>query len=214
MLRATLRSVTGHKLRLILTAMSVVLGVAFVAGTFVLTDSLKATFDNLTAQASTNVDVVVRGTETGNGRGPVPLDLADSLGALEGVQRAEPSVQGGAVLVGADGTAVRRGGAPTFGFAPDESGSFVLAEGRLPVDETELAVEQAILTASKLSVGDTTTVVAGTDAHQVRIVGMVRFGENVSLAGARRSSSTMTPRGPTSPPTAPSRRSRCRPRTG
>jgi len=184
MLRATLRSVTGHKLRLILTAMSVVLGVAFVAGTFVLTDSIKATFDNLTAQASTNVDVVVRGAETDNGRGPVPIELADELGTLDGVERAEPDVLGGAVLVGADGTAVRRGGAPTFGFAPDESGSFVLGEGRLPQDETEVAVEEATLTDSRLSVGDTTTVVAGSDAHPVTIVGMVRFGENVSLAGA------------------------------
>src|SRR5688500_11135224 len=161
MLRATLRSVTGHKLRLVLTAMSVVLGVAFVAGTLVLTDSIRVTFDNLAAQASANVDVVVRGAQTENGRRPVPIELADRLGALEGVQRADPAVQGNAVLVGADGTAVRRGGAPTFGFAPDEGGSFVLAAGRLPVGAGELAVEEATLASANLSVGDTTTVVAG-----------------------------------------------------
>ena len=127
---------------------------------------------------------MVRGAQTENGRGRVPIELADRLGALEGVQRADPAVQGNAVLVGADGTAVRRGGAPTFGFAPDERGSFVLAAGRLPAGADELAVEEATLASANLSVGDTTTVVAGTDAHPVRIVGMVRFGEDVSLAGA------------------------------
>ena len=61
MLRAATRSVLGHKLRLVLTALSIVLGVAFVSGTFILTDAMKQTF-NAIADAG-NSDVYVRGVD-------------------------------------------------------------------------------------------------------------------------------------------------------
>ena len=61
MLRATFRSLLARKLRLLLSSLSVVLGVSFVAGAFVLTDSLNSTFDNLFATAYSGTDVGVRG---------------------------------------------------------------------------------------------------------------------------------------------------------
>ena len=60
MLRATLRNVFAHKVRLLLTGLSVVLGVGFLAGTLVFTDTLKATFNGLIGRTSTNLSVVVR----------------------------------------------------------------------------------------------------------------------------------------------------------
>ena len=60
MFRTTLKGILAHKLRLVLTAMSIVLGVAFVAGTFVLTDSLKHTMNGTTAEALEGVDAGVR----------------------------------------------------------------------------------------------------------------------------------------------------------
>ena len=65
MLRVTLRGVQGHVLRFLLTVFSVTLGVAFVAGTFVLTDSLGTTFDRIVEQGSKGVDVQVRGRLVG-----------------------------------------------------------------------------------------------------------------------------------------------------
>ena len=60
MLKATLKGVLAHKVRLLLTALAVVLGVGFVAGTYVLTDTLNATFDNLFDEVTAGVDVSVR----------------------------------------------------------------------------------------------------------------------------------------------------------
>ena len=65
MLRVTLRGVQGHLLRFVLTVLSVTLGVAFVAGTFVLTDSLDRTFSSIVDQGTKGLDVQVRGHEVG-----------------------------------------------------------------------------------------------------------------------------------------------------
>ncbi len=62
MWRATFKSLLAKKLRLVLTALSVVLGVGFVAGTYVLTDTMNAAFEELFAQSATASDVIVRST--------------------------------------------------------------------------------------------------------------------------------------------------------
>ncbi|MFD0852372.1 hypothetical protein ACFQ07_09065, partial [Actinomadura adrarensis] len=77
MWRFTFRSLLAHKLRLALTGLAVVLGVGFVSGTYVLTDTINRTFDELFTQVTQGVDVAVRGREsfasqTGEGRQPVP----------------------------------------------------------------------------------------------------------------------------------------------
>src|SRR5437588_4274436 len=63
MFRLAVKGALARKLRLALTAFSIILGVAFVSGTFVLTDTLNATFDRIFGNAERNVAVVVRGTE-------------------------------------------------------------------------------------------------------------------------------------------------------
>ena len=85
MRRVMIKGLLAHKLRLALTALSVVLGVAFVAGTFVLTDTLAATFDNLFAEVNGNTDAQVRSAEklspqnpSDPDRKPIPATLLDS----------------------------------------------------------------------------------------------------------------------------------------
>ena len=121
MLRVTLRGVQGHVLRFLLTVFSVALGVAFVAGTLVLTDSLDRTFTSIVDQGAKGLDVQVRGQQAGHtsqaeGNQPVreelPLSLASELRALPGVARVTPDIQGNGLVVGKDGTPVRNGGAP------------------------------------------------------------------------------------------------------
>jgi putative ABC transport system permease protein len=127
MLRATLESLLARKLRLLLSAMAIVLGVSFVAGAFVLTDSLGQTFDDLFTTASKNIAVEVRGTvqsdlgsdeggPSGQGtRRNVPAVTLDRIRGVDGVADAQPSVFGQAVVVGADGKPVRNNGAPNIG---------------------------------------------------------------------------------------------------
>ena len=86
MWRITIKGLLAHKLRLALTALSIVLGVTFIAGTFILTDTLHNTFDTLFGNIYQNIDFQVRGVaQFGSGgtatRNPVPESLvADSAG--------------------------------------------------------------------------------------------------------------------------------------
>src|SRR5215212_1824144 len=107
MLRVTLKGVRGHLLRFLLTALAVTLGVSLVAGTYVLTDSIQKTFDDLINAGSTGVDVSVRGsggdTSTIDGtaiRTPLPITLQDQIRSVDGVTRAVPDYNGFALLVG------------------------------------------------------------------------------------------------------------------
>ena len=102
--------------------MSIVLGVAFVSGTFILTDAMKNTFNALAD--SGNSDVYVRGVEdktavadqTGETRTQLPLSLGDQIKAVPGVAKVDPTLQGSAILIGKNGKAAVNGGAPPLGF--------------------------------------------------------------------------------------------------
>ncbi|SDQ78097.1 ABC transporter permease [Quadrisphaera sp. DSM 44207] len=187
-MRVALAGVRRHLVRFLLTATSVLLGVSFVAGTFVLTDTLDRSFTDLFASSAEGTDVVVRGLAGAEGpqgdalRSQLPLDLAERLRAVDGVAVAEPALSGSAVLVGADGTAVRQGGAPALGTGYVEDDPVLeLVDGRSPTAPGEIAVEEATLARSGLDVGDRTRVLAGADVRDAQVVGVVR---GAALAGS------------------------------
>jgi len=190
MLRVTLRGVRSHRLRFLLTAVAVMLGVSLVAGTYVLTDSLNGTFNSIVEQGTVGTDVQVRGVASEakafDGtplRAPLPISLADKLETVDGVDRVSPDIQGTAILVGKDGTAVRNAGAPTFGFAFHNDDPVIkLVQGRGPENKSEIAVESSTLKRADLSVGDQTKALIGNTPETVTIVGEVSFG--AGLAGA------------------------------
>src|SRR5664279_974562 len=184
MLRVTLKGVRGHLVRFLLTAFAVTLGVAFVAGSYVLRDSINNTLNSLLDSATKGLDVSVRGKEPAKDapRPGLPIDLATRLAAVDGVARSSPDVQGQALIVGKDGLVVRNGGAPGLGFAYRAADpSFTLVAGRGPNGPGEIVVEQTTLTKSGLAVGDSTEALIGTEARTVQITGEVTFG---SLFGA------------------------------
>jgi putative ABC transport system permease protein len=188
MLRVTLRGVRGHLVRFLLTACAVMLGVAFVAGTFVLTDSIDATLKGLFRQALSGVDVSVAGPpvkgidQGGDSQAGLPFALGERIGALPGVARVAPDVQGTALIAGKDGLVVRNGGAPGLGFAyRTDDPAFHLVAGTGPTGPDQVAVEQVTLQRSGLKVGDTTRALVGQQTRPVRITGEVAFG---SLFGA------------------------------
>jgi putative ABC transport system permease protein len=192
MLHVTLRGLQGHVVRLLLTALAVMLGVSFVTGTFVLRDSIDNTLGGLVAQSSKGLDVAVRGAQTeavspvsvdgSTVRAGVPLSFVESVAAVPGVTRVVPNLQGTAILAGRDGIAVRNGGAPSLGFAfAEDDPSFTLVSGRGPAGPGEVAVETSTLDRAHLQVGDRTRAVIGDRARHVTITGEVHFG---SLFGA------------------------------
>src|SRR5215207_4715188 len=141
--RVTLKGLLAHKLRLTLTALSVVLGVAFVSGTLVLTDTMRHTFDELFSDVLANVDVTVRAksgfdqadTSADTARETLPESLVDTVNAVPGVKVAEGAVGGYAQIVTPDGKAITTSGAPTLGLnwsTNSDLSSLKLRTGRAP----------------------------------------------------------------------------------
>src|SRR3954467_11980640 len=124
MWEVTRKGLLAHKFRLLLTSISIVLGVAFVAGTFVFTDTISSVFDHLFTQTTSGTDAVVRSklpfkvNAQGGGpqqdRAPVPSSLLPVVASTPGVAAAQGSVGGYALVTGKDGKAIQ-GQAPTIG---------------------------------------------------------------------------------------------------
>jgi putative ABC transport system permease protein len=192
MLRATLKSTFGHKLRLMLTAMSVMMGVAFVVGTFIFTDTIDKTFDELFADVYAGQDVIVQShTEYDVSLGvPPPFDQAviETVLGVPGVAAAEGSVSGFAVIYDEAGTAIVPTGPPTLGgsWVADErlAGNSEMRDGRAPSAPDEVAIDARTATAHDLVVGDTIDVQTVNEVGTYQLVGIIGFGEADNLGGA------------------------------
>ncbi|HEY8112801.1 MAG TPA: FtsX-like permease family protein [Actinomycetes bacterium] len=189
----TLRGLTAHKLRLALTALAIVLGVGFVAGTYVLTDTISKTFTQLFEQTTKGVDVAVRTRDTFSSEGneqraPMPATLLDTVTAVPGVAAAEGSVFGYAQFVGKDGKPVTTGGAPTLGVSlstvPQLQAGATLREGRRPTGPGEVAVDAHTAKKQGFAVSDRVTILFQGAPGQFTISGILGFGPADNLAGA------------------------------
>jgi putative ABC transport system permease protein len=191
MIRATFKSLTARKLRLLLSSLSIVLGVSFVSGAFVLTDSLGKVFDDLFTTISKNVAVDVRGEKvtTGNQgdvRALLPQDLVTSIQQVDGVKEAQGQVQGSAQLVNKAGKTVGTGGAPTFGFNWYNSKLLqagTIVTGRAPHGPGEIAINRGLADRSSYTVGDSAPVLTDQPLKTYKIVGIVEFDGKPSFAG-------------------------------
>jgi len=196
MLRTALKGLLAHKLRLFRTAFAVTLGVALMAGTLVLTDTMKQTFDDLFANVYRGTDAVVRTTAafegpqgTGLQRGRVPEALLAKVRDVPGVAVAEGSVFGYARIIGKNGKALGdpANGAPTFGTAWSDNRDlnyFRLVDGRPPRAADEIVIDRKSSTDGKLHVGDWTTVLVQGPPQRVRVAGIAKFGTADSPGGA------------------------------
>src|SRR5205823_7858943 len=124
--RVALKGLLGRKLRATLTAIAVVLGVAMVSGTYILTDTIRAAFSTVFTSAYKNADAVITGksaigTRNGNdsrGQAPaLPASLLTQIQALPEVAQASGGIADSAQLVGHDGKVIARGGAPGLAFS-------------------------------------------------------------------------------------------------
>ena len=191
MLTASLKGMLAHKLRLVLTATSIALGIAFLAGTLMLTSSMQRAFDELFADVNASSDTVVRAeatTEVVGERPPLPSSVLEQVRDVEGVAVAEGVVQGYALLTGSDGKPIQPQGAPTYGVsAPVDdtlTGQVDVREGRLPQRPGEVAIDASSAEKGELSVGDSTEVLFQKGPHTLEVVGVVGFGDNDDLGGS------------------------------
>ncbi|MGV9771217.1 ABC transporter permease [Streptosporangium sp. NPDC003464] len=184
MLKTTLAGLRAHKLRLLLTSLAIALGVGFIAGTFVLTDTIEAGFTQKFSAAADKIDVAVL---------PVPDEKSDAvpsvsaatlekIRAVGGVADAQGLVQGTAALIGKDGKAA--GDYPTAGISIAE-GSLnrtAITSGSAPKTPTEAVLDENTAETRGFKVGDTVTVLdSGNAEHRFTLVGLFDVGLNQEL---------------------------------
>lgn len=195
MFRLALKSALAKKRRLFGTTLSVLLGVAFLTGTLVFTDTITATFDDLFAGIYAETDTVVRAessVESANAaeaRGRMPGYVLDSVAAVRGVAEAQGYVVGFAQTIGSDGKAVGdpTRGAPTMGmsYGGDTAlNPWRLTEGSTPPGPGELVLDAGTAEKGDLAIGDQVTVLTQTGPHEFPLVGTARFGTVDSPGGA------------------------------
>ncbi|KAB2379665.1 ABC transporter permease [Actinomadura montaniterrae] len=187
--KVTRRNLAAHKIRLVLTAVAVILGVAFVAGTLIFTDSMNKQFDDLFSRVGKNVAVDVRakkvvgGDDDGQAAQPVPASVLAALKGVDGVKDPQGNVNGYAAVVGRDGKIVGSGGQgpPQLGTNWNTIGSFDLKSGRAPHGPAEVIIDAETAKKGRLAIGDTVGVVSSGAAQRMRIVGLIDTG---NLMGA------------------------------
>jgi putative ABC transport system permease protein len=184
MVKVTLRNLAAHKLRPALTALAVILGVAFVAGTLVFTDTTGRRFDDLFARTGQGVAVKVRAKKVIEGADApaVPASLAGTVARVPGVAQAYGTVNGFAAVVGRNGEAVGGSGPPQLGIGwnPADRDHPVTA-GRGPARADEVVIDARTAGKAGLRVGDRARVLVQGPAQDVTVVGVV---DAANLMGA------------------------------
>lgn len=195
MFKATLKSIRGHIGRTIATAAAVILGISFLAGTLIFTDSIQRAFDDLFATVFETTDASVRSTDVidaGFGlqvRSRIDESLVETVAAVDGVASAEGFVQGTATVVDSEGEPIGNPGQgpPTFGFSwgdDEELNQFTMSDGRPPAAPGEVVLDESTAELGGYTVGDQVGILAASGAEQFELVGVARFGTSGSVGGS------------------------------
>jgi putative ABC transport system permease protein len=197
-LRVALKGLAVRRLRSALTAVAIVLGVALVAGTYVLTDSITGAFDSIfqTVYRGTDATVTGRnaidsGANSGGGNGAAqapsfPASVLVRVRQLPDVRDALGGVSGSPQLI-KNGKAITFGGAPNLGFSVDPSrpqfNSLDLVSGHWP-GPAQVVIDIDTASKKNLRAGETIGVQAQGPEQTMQISGLVKFGSVGSLGGA------------------------------
>ncbi len=195
MYKLSLRNLWSHKTRLIASVLAVVLGVSFLVGALVLTDTIKKTFSDLFSDVYKGTDAVVRAKSafttnqaTSDGRKRVDNQVVLDVQAIPGVKAAEGSITGYAQ--GIDPKTNKLMGsanAPSFGFAwgsVDQLNPYKLRAGRAPAAAGEVVVGAGLFKKNKLKLDEKFNVLTAKGAAPYSIVGWATFGASDSAAGS------------------------------
>ncbi len=195
MFRLSLRTLLAHKARFAMTSFAVLMGVGFVVGAFVVTDTLRRSVDEL-LETITSVDVTVRATsnlDSGSSGGPatrgrIDGNLAEPVSRVDGVAAAVGQVAGYAQLLDEAGEPVTTSGAPFFGLswpAEPSVNPATLDVGRPPERPGEVVIDRGTAQDYDFAVGDRTRMLVLDGQVDVEIVGIFTYGASNSLLGAR-----------------------------
>ncbi|MGH2880538.1 MAG: ABC transporter permease, partial [Solirubrobacteraceae bacterium] len=183
MLTLLLRGFAQRKLRVVLTAVAVALGVALMAGTYILTDTINNSFAGIFQTANKGHDVVVTPTQRLGSRvrsqvSPIDEAMLARVRAVPGVAEASGSIFALATLLDAHGKRLTTGGAPAFvaSVVPKRFESFTPVSGRFPIGAGEVAIDQFTQQRKGLKLGRQIVVAGSAAARRYTIVGVVQYG--------------------------------------
>jgi putative ABC transport system permease protein len=198
-IRVALRGLLGRKLRATLTAIAIILGVAMMSGTFVLTDTIDKAFSTIFDESYAGTDVVVSGkgadisfqgleAETP----PIDESLVAEVNALPDVEIASGSVadETNTKIIGSDGKAINTQGAPSLGFGIDTSGEVErfnplnLVDGNWAAGDGQVVIDAGTADREGYEVGDTIQISTLQPKQTFELTGIARFGDVDSLGTA------------------------------
>ncbi len=191
MFRLVVRGMVQRKLRVALTAIAIVLGVALMAGTYILTDTINSSFAQIFQTASKGHDVVVTpsqilGRQVRAEVSPVTEGMLETVRRTPGVAEAAGSIFTPGTILDANRKRVTSPNAPAFigSVSPPRFESFKPVQGSFPQTSSQVAIDEATAKRGGLHIG-TQLIVAGTSATgHYTIVGILRFGGGASFGGA------------------------------
>jgi putative ABC transport system permease protein len=198
MTSVALKGLAGRKLRAFLTAIAIVLGVAMVSGTYVLTDTIKSAFDQIFAGSYKDTAAVITGKSTvefaQSGSPTVPASVLAKVKALPDVQTATGQIfnlndsSDYGKLIGRDGKPLGTSGNPTFAFGLDPGigklNPMTLTDGRWAAGPHEIVIDSSSAEQGHFSVGDAIGASVEGPIERYRVVGIAKFGSVDSLGGA------------------------------
>ena len=193
MMRVALKGLAGRKLRSGLTAVAIILGVAMVSGTYILTDTIENGFGAVATQAYKSSDAVIS-PKTGfgdeqTGAGGFPAAVLDGVRRVPAVRAAAGSIVDEARLIDRGGDVLGGGSAPPLAFGIDPRGDESLTplqvtDGELPARSGEIAIGKATAQDEGYAIGDTIEVATSGPSRNFRIVGLAELGGVGSLGGS------------------------------
>jgi putative ABC transport system permease protein len=186
-----LKGLAGRKIRALLTALAIVIGVSMVSGTFILTDTMQKSFNGLFDASYENTDAVIGGkeivTDSTNGSGvTLSASLLDEVEALPEVEAAgglvAPDDVNGADIVGKDGKAVAK---ESYGTSYDAANArfsaLNLKSGAWPHGSHQVVIDAGTAKKEHYKVGDSVVIDTATGQHSYEIAGTASYGEVDSL---------------------------------
>jgi putative ABC transport system permease protein len=188
-IKLSLRGMSQRRLRSALTAIAVLLGVAMISGTYVLTDQIRNAFGEISETANEGTDAILTAkTEFDSGFAlpeELPASLTRKVRAIPGVDKAVGEVQGNGALI-VDGEALRAAGGapnPVIGVVPEPFDATEAVDGRDPERPGEIAVSRELADDNGVEVGDQVELETAHGAEPVTVVGLVNFGGSGSAGG-------------------------------